>query len=360
MMLSDTSFDIRDKTGTLQQNGLGPHFSVHLGIGEKFHVLDWLAIDVSLTDTLYSDRPDFENRSVLQNLVSLTWGCASGCRSASTTRSRDHDPRASSRAPPRNRLPAAALRAGPGRALPFAGVGRRGRRCGQGLRRQGRGREREQGRPGDAGRQDPAGLGQRLLQAGPLRGRPRRRHLAGRRLLPEVRLRPDDQLPRDGDRLRRLHGSYLLNTPGGAVNVCGSEGCRSPQMSDLDSVPGNVSVLAGLEVAWSPFYGKVNIMAEKVLHFDTSIFIGGDLIMYGAYDPKKQVNGVTVGGNAQTPTAGGHIGIGERVVFNDFLALRIELRDYMYAGKTLLDTEFQNQLMLEIGVSFFLGSGSRD
>ncbi len=157
-----------------------------------------------------------------------------------------------------------------------------------------------------------------------------------------------------------LHGSYLLNTPGGAVNVCGSEGCRSPQMSDLDSVPGNVSVLAGLEVAWSPFYGKVNIMAEKVLHFDTSIFIGGDLIMYGAYDPKKQVNGVTVGGNAQTPTAGGHIGIGERVVFNDFLALRIELRDYMYAGKTLLDTEFQNQLMLEIGVSFFLGSGSRD
>jgi len=74
MMLSDTSFDIRDKTGTLQQNGLGPHFSVHLGIGEKFHVLDWLAIDVSLTDTLYSDRPDFENRSVLQNLVSLNLG----------------------------------------------------------------------------------------------------------------------------------------------------------------------------------------------------------------------------------------------------------------------------------------------
>jgi len=52
----------------------GPQFSAHVGIGEKFHVLDWLALDLSLVDTLYSDRPGGENKSVLQNLVSLNLG----------------------------------------------------------------------------------------------------------------------------------------------------------------------------------------------------------------------------------------------------------------------------------------------
>ncbi|HEY3447020.1 MAG TPA: outer membrane beta-barrel domain-containing protein [Myxococcales bacterium] len=73
-VLSDTTSDLKDKNGVLIQKGVGPHFSVHLGIGQKFHVLDWLALDLSLSDTLYSDQPDFENRSVLQNLVSLNLG----------------------------------------------------------------------------------------------------------------------------------------------------------------------------------------------------------------------------------------------------------------------------------------------
>lgn len=157
-----------------------------------------------------------------------------------------------------------------------------------------------------------------------------------------------------------LHGSYLLNTPGGAVTVCGAEGCRNPQMSDLTAVPGKVSLLLGLDLAWSPFYGKVNVMAEKVLHFDTSIFIGADVIQYAGYDKATLAN-------KDTFTGGGHIGIGERIVFNEFLALRIELRDYMYGGVVNIDdaagksqTDFQNQLMLEIGLSFFIGSGSRD
>jgi len=152
-----------------------------------------------------------------------------------------------------------------------------------------------------------------------------------------------------------LHGSYLLATPGGAVGVCGENGCAGPTMDDLKNVPGKVSLLAGLDLAWSPFYGKVNVMAEKVLHFDTSIFIGADVIQYAAP------------GGTSTFTGGGHIGLGERIVFNDFLALRIELRDYMYGATVNLEkesgdglqTQFQNQLMLELGLSFFLG-GSKD
>ena len=52
----------------------GPQFSAHVGIGEKFHVLDWLALDLSLIDTLYADRPGGQAKSVLQNLVSLNLG----------------------------------------------------------------------------------------------------------------------------------------------------------------------------------------------------------------------------------------------------------------------------------------------
>lgn len=52
----------------------GPQFSAHVGVGEKFHVLDWLAIDFSVIDTLYADRPGGATKSVLQNLVSLNLG----------------------------------------------------------------------------------------------------------------------------------------------------------------------------------------------------------------------------------------------------------------------------------------------
>jgi len=61
--------------------GDGPHVSAHVGIGQKFHLLDWLAVDLSLIDTLYMDRPDNAGggadqgaKSILQNLVSLNLG----------------------------------------------------------------------------------------------------------------------------------------------------------------------------------------------------------------------------------------------------------------------------------------------
>lgn len=158
-----------------------------------------------------------------------------------------------------------------------------------------------------------------------------------------------------------LHGSYLLNTAGNVVSVCdASGGCTAPTLERLDQVPGSVSLLAGLEVAWSPFYGKVNVLAEKVLHFDTSIFAGADLIMYGAYNGDE-------GKNASSLTAGGHVGIGQRIVFTQSVALRIELRDYMYSASIVpigdptkkSESKFENQLMLEFGISFFVG-GSKE
>lgn len=151
-----------------------------------------------------------------------------------------------------------------------------------------------------------------------------------------------------------VHGSYALATPGGAVSVCKSDGCSSPTMDDLKEVPGKVSLMVGLDLSYSPLYGKVNVLAEKVLHFDTAIVAGVDLIQYMAP------------GGDSTMTFGGHVGIGERFFITSGVVLRIELRDYIYSGKTVLKDDqgqlmnkVENQLMLDIGVSFFIG-GSKD
>jgi outer membrane beta-barrel protein len=151
-----------------------------------------------------------------------------------------------------------------------------------------------------------------------------------------------------------VHGSYALATPGGSVSVCKSDGCSSPTLDDLKEVPGKVSLLVGLDLSYSPFYGKVNVLAEKVLHFDTSIVAGIDLVQYMAP------------GGDSTMTVGGHVGLGERFFITPSVVLRLELRDYLYSGKTVLKDDqgqlmnkVENQLMFDIGVSFFIG-GTKD
>jgi len=146
-----------------------------------------------------------------------------------------------------------------------------------------------------------------------------------------------------------LHGFYALSTPGGAVSVCKSDGgCSSPSMDDLKDVPGKVSFMAGFDLAFSPIYGKVNVLAEKVLHFDVSILAGVDAVQY--MQP----------GGSDTFTVGGHVGIGQRYFITPMLVLRIELRDYIYSSKIVQlgdsTSKIENQLMLDIGLSFLVGS----
>lgn len=158
-----------------------------------------------------------------------------------------------------------------------------------------------------------------------------------------------------------LHASYALATPGSAVSVCRTEeGCRSPEMGELKNVPGKVQLLAGLDLAWSPIYGKINVIAEKVLHFDTAIIVGGSAVQYQAP------------GGTNKFTFGGHVGLAERFFITPSVTLRLELRDYIYGAQTprltrdpndpssKTETRVQNQLMFELGVSFFVGGGPRD
>ncbi len=149
------------------------------------------------------------------------------------------------------------------------------------------------------------------------------------------------------------HASYSLNFAGSALSVCRTtEGggliCDKPEVSQLKDVPGKVDLLAGIDFAWAPLYGKISLLAEKVLHFDTQIVAGASGIRY-----QKPGGQMTFG-------VGGHIGIGQRYFITDSITLRAELRDYIYRADTVTlgesNAKFENQIMFELGVSFFLGN----
>lgn len=97
-----------------------------------------------------------------------------------------------------------------------------------------------------------------------------------------------------------------------------------------------------LELIWSPIYGKVNLFAEEVFHFDTFISAGAG---YMGFD---QDGGSVVG----------TIALGQHYFLNDWMALRIDIRDQIYSmdvNPSLGDgSSLQNLLTVNLGVSFYV------
>jgi hypothetical protein len=69
-------------------------------------------------------------------------------------------------------------------------------------------------------------------------------------------------------------------------------------------------------------------------------------------------NAGQVPGTATAP--GGHLGVGARLFFARFMALRLELRDVLYKVPALDTGNLQTQLLAEVGLSFFIPAGHRD
>ena len=151
-----------------------------------------------------------------------------------------------------------------------------------------------------------------------------------------------------------LRGGYNISFVSGAAQICTKNaagialGCFPPTMSALTAASafGQLSLMAGLELQWSPIYGKLGLVAERFLEFNMYLAVGPTFLMYGPQN---------------TPTAGGNVGIGFRFFINKFLCARLELRDVIYDetfGSGTAKTEsFRNQLMVEAGFSIFLPFG---
>ena len=92
-----------------------------------------------------------------------------------------------------------------------------------------------------------------------------------------------------------------------------------------------------------------------MLHFDLAIFVGIDAVFY----QQPQTDDTATSLNT---TVGGHVGLCERFFITPSITLRLELRDYIYSSKIAplgdANSKIENQLMLELGVSFFIGGGS--
>lgn len=156
-----------------------------------------------------------------------------------------------------------------------------------------------------------------------------------------------------------VHGAFAagLNSETGSTSVCNASGCHPAQPSQLYQVPGNLRSIGSLELGFSPIYGKLNVFAEKVIHFDLSLLGGADWITHREVLPAALANAGEAPGNRST--VGGHVGLGARIFMGRSLALRMEVKDYLYSVPVLGETTLQNQLFTEIGLSVFLPSAGR-
>ena len=160
-----------------------------------------------------------------------------------------------------------------------------------------------------------------------------------------------------------------LDTKAGSAQVCPANGgCHSASRTQMWQVPGNIRLMSGLEGAWAPVYGKLNVFSERVGHFDLSLIGGLDWITYQRVVARSEAEALQAsGGNPGTAsTLGGHVGLGARIFFSEWIAARLELRDYLYRVSVPnwqenggAKRDLQNQLFAELGVSFFFPTHNR-
>ncbi len=160
-----------------------------------------------------------------------------------------------------------------------------------------------------------------------------------------------------------------VNTKAGSAQVCPSnQGCHPASRVQMFQVPGNIQYIAGVEGAWTPVYGKLSFFSERVGHFDLGLVAGASWINYQKAVAQTEAEDLDAAGKHPplASTIGGHAGIGARVFFSEWMALRLEFRDYVYSvsvpnwqenGRAKRD--LQNQLFAELGVSFFLPTRNR-
>jgi outer membrane beta-barrel protein len=147
-------------------------------------------------------------------------------------------------------------------------------------------------------------------------------------------------------------------TTGSAVVCPANQGCVKAGPGALAQVPGRIRSIAGLELGWTPVYGKLNVLAQQVVHFDLGLRIGADFITADRVLAADQVAAGVTASSKGSP--GAHLGLGARFFLTEALAVRLEVKDYLYQvtvpnglDASNRTTSLQNQLFTELGLSVF-------
>lgn len=154
-----------------------------------------------------------------------------------------------------------------------------------------------------------------------------------------------------------LRGAYSIPVVSGSAQICSFEaderGCRKPTQEELDRGGlGNLRLLAGLDLQWAPIYGKLSLLSSYFAHFDMYGIVGASLVQYRGPTPNTDSE------VQDYWTPGGNVGVGFHFFLTRSITLRTELRDLIYVEKVRFagDTSLRNQLLFELGVSFFFPS----
>jgi outer membrane beta-barrel protein len=157
-------------------------------------------------------------------------------------------------------------------------------------------------------------------------------------------------------------GSFALNSQARAMQIClpsedaqTESSCHYASMAELDGrAPGQLLFLAGVNLQWSPLYGKVSLFALGFPNFDLYLLFGADLVGYkGPSDAP---------GSVLHLSPGGEVALGTRLFLTNWLALRFELRDLVYFESVkrlgVTNAALRQQFFFQLGFSIFLSSPS--
>ena len=133
--------------------------------------------------------------------------------------------------------------------------------------------------------------------------------------------------------------SFALELKGGAVlgtvNQDAVKLVRVNEGAICEDCP-QLKYHADVNMGWSPIYGKISLLGESIVHFDTYFSAGGGIF------------GTDSGANPSV-----NFGVGQRYFFNDWLVGRVELRDYVFMDSRNEISDIQNVLLLSFSVSGF-------
>lgn len=96
---------------------------------------------------------------------------------------------------------------------------------------------------------------------------------------------------------------------------------------------------ADLGITFSPVYGKVAILSDAIIHFDTFAIAGAGAV----FDTNQEFVHPAM-----------DVGVGARVFLLRWLVVRADLRDYVYPQDRFGISTLQNLLTLNLGVGFYL------
>jgi outer membrane beta-barrel protein len=144
----------------------------------------------------------------------------------------------------------------------------------------------------------------------------------------------------DGSLAYHLSDAFSIEARGGGVVGRSESSVIRFVRRETDSLlqdPPELSWHGELDVLVSPFYGKISIFGEGILHFDTYVALGGGVF---ATD--------------DTTAGAANIGIGQRFFLTEWLTARIEFRNYFFVDEQAGENELQTPGFLTFSLSGFL------